>query len=917
MITYLPCKPQSFIKSSDEVINNKYVRFISIASDTEYVCTPNNRNKLITTQIAFDDNEDNCVVLEHPTLKANKLPTWNTKFILNSILRFKEVDYDKNKDELQGYLVVKIKFFFAPADVLAGLFSEEKITRTIQKNCLQNARLNISSGIKNANNWLPLELYIINELGELNQIILEFQDFSKICGAMSLKNTAASLGIKMEAKNIMDNYKTNMLVPYLDDELRPEFIKYSKPDATVLFNIDENARQRDVNLFKVLGLEAPDKRFYTSGVLVDALFQAYLKKHIGDDKAYELHRANKKKMSLSTMLGYSTIDHFATITGGKGSLAANALVQGGRAKNERPLIFKKSGVIADADFSSCYVSIQKQLVYPVGIPNTYHRSESTEKTTYTLGRFLKDFGDDLEPRAYQILVEGELKNFQSIIPSKDIDTAKINSKYSEENPKIDAPFRIYQKQILNGVITSDVLEHLKWACSNKEWNEMMKLEVITAVWYPASKRCNTPKEWLEKTQGWIDKTGINEIVPIKNKNGTVHYEDERSKYWLAVPIKGFIEPFAKERKRLKKERDKHPKGSEKYLFYDAQQKAMKLVGNTFYGVEASPYFDIGNVVVANNITAIARCAVWGLNAAAETFQSITDGGAYDLNNVNYWDGVKPSMAVLTLQSRRHLLSKHTRNVIKQKPLLDELVKLSTQYNSETESEEPIAVGNKIYTIKDIDKILLAHIQDFFKGEDRPTLWDFISIEHKDLYLQIITHSQANYRLLHIDGNHLIKARGHKTEGTPYNGDTEGSNMINLFNDLDTRPNALPPYKPQTATHILKVNEANDRFNAKKTNIVQKNNLFAGDSILETKRVTPISLSMFHWHTKAQYDNWNRNNEKLKQKTGWGVEQFFLDDEQNLDYEKAVTTIQERIDDGSLWLVRNAKLRSPKIHPFKV
>ena len=37
---------------------------------------------------------------------------------------------------------------------------------------------------------------------------------------------------------------------------------------------------------------------------------------------------------------------------------------------------------------------------------------------------------------------------------------------------------------------------------------------------------------------------------------------------------------------------------------------LKLVTNTIYGVLVSPYFNIGNTIVGNNITARARSMAW-------------------------------------------------------------------------------------------------------------------------------------------------------------------------------------------------------------------------------------------------------------------------------------------------------------------
>jgi hypothetical protein len=55
----------------------------------------------------------------------------------------------------------------------------------------------------------------------------------------------------------------------------------------------------------------------------------------------------------------------------------------------------------------------------------------------------------------------------------------------------------------------------------------------------------------------------------------------------------------------------------------------KLFVNTIYGALSSRFFSIGNVVLANNITARGRVGVWMLSKALRLRQSITDGGIYE------------------------------------------------------------------------------------------------------------------------------------------------------------------------------------------------------------------------------------------------------------------------------------------------
>ena len=895
MITYKPLSGS---------FNKLPVKTITTAVDTEYVQVPEQPNKMLTTQLAF--SPDDCLVLEHPTNCFGVLPTWNTRCILSSVLGVPEITLQSQS--CSGYLIWEVLMFFAPADLLAGLFNDINLCRYIQRNCKQDARIRIDTGKRRNSDLLPVDIYLKFPEG-IYQLVLKVVDFGKLTGR-GLAATVEAFNGKMLSKSIMDKYKTNMEVPYRDENLISQFIEYAKDDALQLWFLREANALRTKKLFETHDLEVPEKEITTTGTLVSKLFEAYLNKHIGENKAYKYFTDTKvngktKTYKLNDLLEKSTVKYFAKL--GHSRKQVSALVQGGRAKNERPTVVKATGVIADPDLSSCYVTILKNMVYPVGLPCSYGQHESSKKKR-SLGWFLDKFGNELEPRLYAITVSGKLKHHQTLVPSKVIDTLEVSEKYDEDNPKIPADFRLYTKEIINGVITSDVLEVLKNVCSKKELNQWLKLEVVSAVWYPKSKRCETPQEWVNATHLHVQGHG-NEVETKVSPSGKETVKDNRSRYWLAVPINDFLKPYADERSRLKKLRNEQPKGSELYNSYNAQQEAFKLVGNTLYGVLASPYFDIGNVCIANNITAAARVAVWATATATGAFQSITDGGAFDLNKVRDWV-TKPTMDTLALWRNTKQINKNLRGNLIEKPLNAthswELSPGKTNEHSIVSNGNGLSIEAKSGQWDYFDKALLEHVKHFFRdAEHQISILNLISYEHKDIYKEIIIHSQTNYRFQHISGEYKIKARGHKVKGTPYNGDTESSNINLLFDHLKEDPTKIPPYSPQTISQILKCNQANEMLLSKTDNTLKENNLLAGDTILKRSWLRPISLSMFHWQSDDQYKAWSTKAESLKNRTGYGLEQFFMDEAtQNVNYQRAITIIQARIDAGEDWIVHS-------------
>ncbi len=905
------------IKDGGE-LNDLPLKIITTGVDTEYVQRPDHPNKMLTTQLAL--SKGLCGVWEYPTLNLDILPSWNGRCILSSVLDYPEVHEPESVD---GYLLWEILMFFAPADLLGGLFNDFELCRYIQRYCQQDARIRIETEGKKNKDLLPLDIFLQTP-DSIYQVIIKVVDFGKI-SVGGLADVVQSFGGRMLEKGLMDNYKTNMEIPYTHPDLFDDYIKYAKDDAQQLFFLREANKERTKKLFDIHGLETPEKEIVTTGALVAKLFEAYLREYIGENEAYKYFTKTKwgkeKDFDLLDLLHKSTVDYFASRKDTRKQ--ANALIQGGRAKNERPTVINADGVIADPDLSSCYVTILRNLIYPVGLPCTYGQHESSKKKM-TLGKFLKKFGDELEPRLYATTVSGVLKHHQTLVPSKVIDNLEITEKYSEDDPKIPADFRLYTKEIINGVITSDVLDVINNVCNTRERKEWMNLEVVSAIWYPKSKRCETPLEWLEKTRLHTEETG-NDIKTKVTSSGKEIIQDDRSRYWLTVPIEDFLKPYAEMRKSLKSEMKTHPKGSERYSELNAQQQAMKLVGNTLYGVLASPYFDIGNVAIANNITAAARVAVWCTAVAAGSFQSITDGGAFDLNKVRDWKNNKPSMNTLSLWRNTKLINNRITRDLFEKSLASnsewviEPVADNPELTKVTNGDIEIIASEGKWTF--FDEELLNHVRRFFRDGSEIDILNVISYEHKDIYSEIVLHSQTNYRFRHVSGEYKIKARGHKIKGTPYNNDTEPSNITALFDCLKHDATAIPPYRPQTISQVLKCNQANDMLEAKTDNILKQNNLLAGDSILKQSWVRPISLSMFHWQTDKQYKSWCKKSDSLKNRTGWGIEQFFINEDGSTNYQSAIETVQARIDEGKEWIIDSKAGQSYKTenfnnHPFK-
>jgi hypothetical protein len=333
-----------------------------------------------------------------------------------------------------------------------------------------------------------------------------------------------------------------------------------------------------------------------------------------DDSQLELLSTKFSKMYSYPVYSHASINYFlehqSSTTG-----VFLALVSGGRTVNERFWQASRD-FCADIDLSSCYGSALESFEYPVGLPEIF--ATSSNQKTLTLGEFLKRYESKLVPNLYKIVVSspvgesgvGDLGFCQDLIFSKitcnnDIKRSfyaenKFSSSVNYDQPHLNAEFALLRREIVNGVITADVLEILRSVCTNQEYKSFMQLEVVSACYWDSEKKIEDVGDWVDRV---LESSGEYFFDPV-----TKSVKDSRSRFWCALPLKDFIGELVSKRKEIKKraQQTSDPRFREKLL---AQQNALKLLINVLYGILASPYFSVGNTVLADNITARARYKV--------------------------------------------------------------------------------------------------------------------------------------------------------------------------------------------------------------------------------------------------------------------------------------------------------------------
>lgn len=873
-----------------------------VGVDTEYLPIPDQPTQLITTQLALSPSIDDCFVFEHPTLsKFYSTPlavpgeTFKSGFIGVDILGLPQAP---KGCVVEATLVFNFLIYFAPADIFRGLFNDEVTSNRILANCTQDARLKVETGrLWQLSDKISTGYIVVHPEWGCTELFIQISDYSGVNGNSSLADTTKAFGIVREDdKDVFTlDEKKSMHTVYINR--REEFLRYGKGDAAILFSIREQVENRFQNLAGVHSLNIEKNAPLTTGSTVNSIFQEYLKAYCGDFKTWTLYPNHAFKPStFEELVEEGGIKRLVSYK--KTSLPSSALVNGGRAKNEKPTTFSASGVIPDADISGAYSAQMKRLIYPLGVPTKYYTG-SGSKHKYSLGTFLKKYRKDFVPGCWQIIVTGDLNFYQDLIASKVVDPYCIDlSESDQDEVNIDAPFRVYTKEIINGVITHDILQIIESTASNIERNGFFALDVVSAVYYPLSKKHTDPQTWYKAVEADKEKTG-NCWVSNTNSQGSDSLVDLRSKQWLAVPLDSFIKPYQDFRKEAKDKLKKSVKGSEEYLKYSALQTSFKLVINTLYGVIATDKLPSGNAVCANNITAGIRAYAWLLKVSLGSFQSITDGGAYDANRVNFRGDNKPSFDTISKLRNPELLNRKQKSNICVAPLggCPWTLEKGCDENWTVVRNETTSWTFKQGSLPELDNLALEHVKLFFRGYDIDLLTSH-KIEHKYVFKGISTHSQTDYAFRDVWDNLYHKSRGNKVKGTPYKGG-QVSNKVVLLNQLLDGEKVFKT-EPQLIDTVLKVNQTNRFKTSKTSNVVTENGLTAGDTIWKKVTVSVFSLSQFFYQTDSQYSGWSKGVETLKTESGQGLEQFFTKPDGSVDYQRLVNTVQSRLDAGESW-----------------
>jgi hypothetical protein len=384
----------------------------------------------------------------------------------------------------------------------------------------------------------------------------------------------------------------------------------------------------------------------------------------------------------------------------------------------------------------------------------------------------------------------------------------------------------------------------------------------------------------------------------------------------------------------------------------------KLVTNTLYGDMTSKFFMTANTTVGNNITARCRAMAWYMEKGLNGFQSVTDGTAFDMNAVVYSLRGR-NINASQLQDLSTLTSREVYNrEIVLKPIGEYVgyeIKLYAGCDISSKKVKTIrhltchCEDGSVLVMQDeswrkwLDAAIVTHLQSIFPNVDvlnapattiqveanvktnelvsvafTPRKGQFI-IECKDLYTGITCHGASNYAL-HENQQLACKMRSysdtnHDSFDNTLERTTDEANPGKDFLTHLTRSScSLPSQQPFLKRKIIKLKDYQQRqphYNNLGLNI--------GDNAVEPGLLRPFSLSQFTFQTLKQMKSWEKDVDADKEKFGWSLERYFINDDGTLDFEAMVCTVNELIKNGVMhyrdWFNKQKKSIDAQ-HEFK-
>ena len=785
---------------------------------------------------------------------------------------------------------------------------------------------------------LPFHLVLDNRRYRVKIRII---DTCALHGIASYKAIASATGVELPYKETLTQHDLeNMLDTYFNKPV--DFDNYALGDLEV-YRILANNAELFKKVYRSLGIESYFQLpKLTIGSTVRDLFKASLYNQLGI-KAGDRNKQEK----LAEFLSHASPSTLKKATDSTRCLLAK--VFGGRCRNNRPTDIKNDLLVADNDIAGAYGNGLRNQIYPIGKPVIEDYKDSKYNCYQTLRQWLKrrKYGKDsceLVDGLWTAVVStkevnAENNQWETLNYAQDFLISWFGFKFTDvaqmetDSDSVEVEIKpktghvkVLNNQIVHAVITSDFLEWLDNVCSPRQRKELLdSLYIETACYYPSYSQINSFDQLLEIGEFWEGvNTTTSRQIKVKSsskklKSGMVINTNQEPTFWLGLDLGKLIVDDLLAWRTMHKKLD-GKKSPMDVLF--------KLCTNTLYGDFTSPYFDISNTVVGNNITARCRAMAWYMEKGHYAYQTITDGGQINPNKVCYSISDRRRVTALAV-TNLYQLSDPTKNNVSLKPL-DNCDRIEPIAPNDTSKLKITKDG--VLTIIDepknwLQQKLFEHLQNIFPcvsvlhkpttkleidiSNDRIPLKRYspqigmFCFEIKDIYTLARFHGTSNYLLANeretkIAMRSYENKRHHQSFSITNNDDVVTTEFYNgippsefFLQQLDT-PNKVQRSKVFIKKGILKLNDWKN--NADKW---LDSGYVCGDTIEKTGILREFSLSQFTYQTIEQYIAIEKEVQRNKRRYNQSYEGYFINPDATLDYQSMILEIDLAIASGAL------------------
>jgi hypothetical protein len=719
-------------------------------------------------------------------------------------------------------------------------------------------------------------------------------DTIAILGNQSLEKLAKLGGHDLVNKSdLSKSEKENMISVYQD---KPEvFDNYAKGDLDVydiLTGCQKNLSKVYQELDQSEYWKNGESMRMTIGATVARLFESALLKHMNVKDVKILRELTSHGNSETIKKNGTTAKYLAK-------------VDGGRCRNNRPTDVSIKSLMADIDISGCYGNGLKNQMFPLGRPIIIGYPVDSEKNKYmSLDDFIEMCGHDLIPGLWQARVsyrEGYKPKYgqdflMSWYPPKNLDRMPTDTDcessdwWTEDNTGLS---KVFTSDINLALINHDYMQLIYHICSTRQRRELLdNLVVVSAMYYP--KSCKVAK--AENLETEIKKHKGKNTVSVKGSRlKQVVTNIQECHAWYGINLGDLLVS-----KLLEIRKTKNKKISSEAIF----NELYKLIINTIYGDQVSPYFEIGNACVGNNITARARCMAWYMEKGLNGVQSITDGCAFELNRI-----VHERNQLLTTESVFEVYDKGSdKGNYRFAPLGNSEISIKKWFkDKENLNYAVLSQDDKDISYTEISNKCLEHLQKLFPDVDvlhkeLNGVKGQYSLEIKNIVSGGSFHGSANYIFNEFEDTYL-KAKMRSYGKDKHKAVALINDLIEVIDDgytpasqflknLYENPKQVKRGEVFIDSSILKIGSYRQLYDSR----YESTKLFPGCTMERARLMREFSLNQFTFRTYEQYKSWEREWKRLLDATGQSYEAFFLDDD-CVNVEAMVKEVDRRIRKG--------------------